>query len=36
MFLLLVYTYTVHTNKNETRKTVGLLIGTEKGHGPKE
>ena len=32
-----IYIYiNIHTNKKETRKTVGLLISTEKGHGIKE
>ena len=26
----------IHTKKKETRKTVGLSINTEKGHGTKE
>ena len=26
----------IHTNKNETTETVGLLISTEKRHGMKE
>ena len=30
-----IYVY-IHTNKKEARKTVDLLISTEKGYGTKE
>ena len=30
-----IHTY-IHTIKKETKKTVGLFISTEKGHGMKE
>ena len=32
---IIIHVY-IYTNKKESRKTVGLLISTEKGHGTKE